>query len=98
MSQDETQRDEGYVRDVRSKADRLSRARERGGGFWRHVAHVGSLGFVFALPLVAGALAGHVLAERTGHRSLAIALLLLGLVTGALASWRLIRQGIADRE
>jgi ATP synthase protein I len=92
MSADDDPRESEYVRQVRGKAQRLSRARQREGGFWRHVAHVGSLGFVFVLPLVAGAALGRVVAERTGHPVFALALLLLGLLVGAFGSWRLIRQ------
>ena len=96
MSADDDSREEAYVREVRGKARRLLRARQREGGFWRHVAHVGSLGFVFALPLVAGAALGHVVAERTGRPVFGLALLLLGLLVGAFGSWRLIWQGLRE--
>jgi len=96
VSADDDPREEEYVREVRGKAQRLARARQREGGFWRHVAHVGSLGFVFALPLVAGAALGHAVAERTGRPALALALLLLGLLAGAFGSWRLIRQSLRE--
>ena len=46
---------EAYAEKVRGKVERLARARQQREGFWRHVAHVGSLGFVFVLPLVGGA-------------------------------------------
>ena len=96
MSADDDPREEEYVREVRGKAQRLSRARRRQGGFWRQVAQVGSLGFVFALPLVAGAALGHVVAERTGRPVFALALLLVGLLAGAFGSWRLIRQSLQE--
>jgi ATP synthase protein I len=92
MSADDDPREAEYVRMVREKAQRLFRARQREGGFWRHLAHVGSLGFVFVLPLVAGAALGHAVAERTGRPIFALALLFLGLLVGAFGSWRLIRQ------
>jgi len=88
--------EEEYVREVRGKAHRLSRARATGGGFWRHVAHVGSLGFVFVLPLVAGAVLGHAISQRTGRPIFAILFLLLGLLVGAFGSWRLIRDGFEE--
>lgn len=87
-----------YVSQVRGKARRLSRARRRKGGFWRHFAHVGSLGFVFVLPLVGGALLGRYLADYTGRPRIALAMLLLGLLAGAFASWRLIRQGLIEED
>jgi len=96
MSGDDGAREEGYVREVREKAERLSRARQREGGFWRHVAHVGSLGFVFVLPLVTGAVLGHYVAERTGRRGLALVLLLVGLLAGAFGSWRLIQESLRE--
>jgi hypothetical protein len=96
LREDGEEREEEYVREVRGKAQRLLRAREREGGFWRHVAHVGSLGFVFALPLVGGAALGHVVAQRTGRPILALVVLLLGLLAGAFASWRLIRQSLRE--
>lgn len=98
MSENEDRREDEFVKVVRDKTDRLSRAREREGRFWRQVAHVGSLGFVFVLPLVAGAALGRVVAERTGRPGLALLLLLAGLVIGAFASWRLIRQGLGEEE
>ncbi len=98
MSTDHEPVEAEYVREVRGKAQRLTRARQRGDGFWRYVAHVGSLGFVFALPLVAGAALGRFLAERTGLRGVGLGLLLLGLVAGAFGSWRLIQQSLEKDE
>lgn len=85
---------EAYPRQVREKAKRLASARQQSAGFWRHVAHVGSLGFVFVLPLVAGAALGRVVAVWTGRPGWALGLLLVGLIVGAVASWRLIRESI----
>lgn len=90
--------DELYLREVRGKARRMSRARRREGGFWRHLAHVGSLGFVFVLPLLAGAAVGRLVAARTEHPGFAIAFLLVGLVAGGFASWRLIAQSIEEED
>lgn len=91
---DEDSREKDYVEEVLGKAKRLSRARQHEGGFWRHLAHVGSLGFVFVLPLVAGAALGHFVAQRTGRSIFALSFLLLGLVVGGFASWRLIKQSL----
>jgi len=90
--------EDAYVREVRGKAERLSRARRLRGGFWQHVAQVGSLGFVFVLPLVAGAYLGRWLADYTGRPGLAVGVLLIGLLVGGFGSWRLIRQSIAGEE
>lgn len=89
-------REEADAREIREKADRLSRARRQKSGFWRHVAHVGSLGFVFVLPLVAGAALGRVVAERTGRPGLALLLLVAGLAVGAVGSWRMIRTSLEE--
>jgi ATP synthase protein I len=88
--------DEDYVREVRRKARRLARARKRRGGFWRHLAHVGSLGFVFVLPVLAGAALGRVVAEKTNRPGVALVMLFVGLVTGGYASWRLIQQSLSE--
>lgn len=96
MAAGDDAREDEYVREVREKARRLARARRQEGSLWRHVAHVGSLGFVFVLPLVAGAALGRLVAQRTGQSGFAVALLLVGLVVGAFASWRLIRLSLED--
>ena len=96
MSRVGNNNEEDYVREVREKARRLSRARARQGGFWRHLAHVGSLGFVFDLPLMGGAVLGRYLAARTGLPGVAFLLILVGLAAGAYASWRLIQQSIEE--
>jgi len=88
--------EEDYVREVRGKTRRLARARKQQGGFWRHLAHVGSLGFVFVLPVLAGAALGRVLAARLDRPAVALVMLFAGLAIGAYASWRLIQQSLSE--
>ena len=87
--------DEDYVREVKGKARRLARAREKRGGFWRHLAHVGSLGFVLVLPVLGGAVLGRVVALRTDRPGIALAMLIVGLVIGACASGLMIKKSLS---
>jgi fructose-specific phosphotransferase system IIC component len=74
----------------------MLRARAHRRTMWEHLAHVGILGFVFALPVVAAAFAGRALAERTGARWVAVACILVGAAIGAFASWHQIQRSLRD--
>jgi ATP synthase protein I len=65
--------------------------RERGRNFWVEVSRVGTLGWLLALPIIGGALIGHLIDRRleTGM-SFALGLLGVGL---ALAGYALYRHG-----
>lgn len=82
--------------EVRIKALRMERAREHPFRLWRTLAHAGTLGWMFALPLVTFALLGHWAAQATRWRGLSLLGLLLGLVTGIAAAFRAIRRAIAE--
>lgn len=81
---------------VRDKARRRARARAEGESLWRHLVHVGVLGWTFVLPVVLGAVLGRALAHWTGVRQLALVPLLLGVVVGAYAVWRQVRSSVVD--
>lgn len=93
---DEHRDNERYVEEVEHKVERMSRARSRPANIWRHVIDVGALGFVFVLPVVAGAMVGRALARWTGQSWLAIATLLLGLAIGAYGAWRHLERSLAE--
>lgn len=80
---------------ILERARRLLRARSRGGVLWQGLSAIGAVGWMMALPTVAGAMLGHYLDQRfdTGG-SLTIGLLLAGLAIGGYSVWRLlVREG-----
>jgi len=83
---------------VERKAVRLRR-RRRPPGLFAHLAQVGVLGWVFVLPVVALAWAGHLVGLALGERVWpAVAGLLAGLALGAYLTWRNLREGLAHAE
>lgn len=81
---------------VKRKADRMAAARRRGDSFWTALVHVGALGWVFVLPVVAGAVAGRSLARAVGQPALAVAPLALGIALGAYLVWWQLRRTVVD--
>lgn len=74
-----------------SALERLEqRARSsRGRNLWVQVSRVGTLGWLIALPIVGGALLGHLVDVRLGTRlTFTLALLMLGVVIAGYALWR----------
>lgn len=65
----------------------------RGRNLWVQVSRVGTLGWLIALPIVGGALLGHLIDRRldTGL-TFTLALLMLGLVLAGYALWRHTRE------
>jgi ATP synthase protein I len=78
---------------TRRDLDRLQR-REPGGGFWRGLALVGSVGWPIVLLATGGALLGHYLDVRwgTGIRW-ALILVTAGAVAGSWMAYRSLREG-----
>lgn len=77
---------------TRADVDRLAR-REAGGGFWRSMALIGSVGWPIVLLSVGGAFLGHRLDMRwdTGVR-FALMLLVAGVVAGSWIAARTLRD------
>jgi len=78
---------EPYAREVRRKAERMARARRQHGMGWEQLAHVGSLGFLFVLPVLLGAFGGRWLERahevpKAGLVGVAMGLLLGGYLGG----------------
>ncbi len=68
------------------------RARERHRSLWVQVSQVGVLGWLLALPIVAGALLGHWIDRRLGTGiSFALGMLLFGVGLAGFALWRQLR-------
>jgi uncharacterized membrane protein YfcA len=81
----------GFTDTVRRKVERMARSRQAAPSFWRHLAHVGVLGWVFVLPVVFGAMLGRLLVHSTGRKALGLAPLLLGVLVGAYGVFRQVR-------
>jgi len=74
-----------------SKLEQLEREAKtrRGRNLWVQVSRVGTLGWLIALPIVGGALLGHLLDRRLGTGlTFTLAMLLLGLVIAGFTLWR----------
>lgn len=81
---------------IRRKAERMRRARSRSPSLWRSILHVGSLGWLFVIPIVLGAVLGHLLGRWTGLASLAVAPMLAGLAAGGYAVWVRLKKSARD--
>ncbi|MGH1347647.1 MAG: AtpZ/AtpI family protein [Nannocystales bacterium] len=78
-------------REVSEKARRMQLARSRPRGVWASVGMIGAVGWMLALPTVAGAFGGHLLDMRSGGGvTYALAGLLLGLCAGVYAVWKFV--------
>lgn len=91
--------DEALARRIEAQARQRARSRrEKVGNLWQQVARVGTLGWMIVLPIVGGALLGHLLDRRfdTGVRW-ALALMSVGVVAGGFALWRAIQEGSEKR-
>ncbi|WP_428265070.1 AtpZ/AtpI family protein [Haliangium sp.] len=80
--------DAEYEAEVRRKAARMAAARQRGDAVWRHIVHVGVLGWMFVIPVVLGAVLGQILFRWLGQRVLGIAPILAGVAIGGYVVWR----------
>lgn len=83
--------DEQFVRELERQALRIGKARRS--GFWHGLATVGAIGWMVALPTVAGAMAGRWMDERFASGILwTLALLVLGVTLGSVSAWRHVRK------
>lgn len=89
-------READSVNAVRRKVDRLRRARGQKHTLFRALAHVGVLGWLMILPLVALTALGHALDVMFATRWLALSGVLLGLVIGGYLVWRSVDRELRD--
>ena len=82
--------------EVKRKAQRLERDRKRRPILWKQLAHVGVLGWVFILPVIALAWGGHALAQRMGQLWPSVIGLGSGIALGAYLVWRNLRESLRD--
>ena len=82
------------ARKIAATHERRERARrEPVGSQWRHVARVGTLGWIIVLPIVAGALIGHLIDRAYGTGvTYALALLTLGVAVAGYLYWRFFEE------
>lgn len=90
--------DDAFRRSVASRTARMRKARASRSTIWRHVVHVGALGWMFILPIVLGAIAGRFLRTWRGVESAPVVGLGLGLLVGALLVFREVRSTLDERE
>jgi predicted F0F1-ATPase subunit len=86
------------AQEIRRKASRLRLARASKGALWRHLAHVGVLGWLFILPVLLGVFLGKLVAAHTGGQAPLLVGLFAGLVVGAYVTWRQVRRSISEDE
>ncbi|MCB9762071.1 MAG: AtpZ/AtpI family protein [Alphaproteobacteria bacterium] len=90
--------DDEYVEAVRQKAARMARARKERRSVWVVLGQAGTVGWQFALPLVACTLAGHALSRALHHRGPALAGVLVGLALGLWQAGRSLMAGLPQDE
>lgn len=78
---------------VEAKARRVRKRRQRPRLFV-HLAHVGVLGWVFILPVIALAWLGHFIGGEIDALWPAVAGVVCGVALGAYLTWRNVRDGL----
>ncbi len=87
--------EEPFVREVRRQAERARQRREL--SFWQGLSLVGGVGWMVALPAVAGALLGRFLDTQWATGIFwTLSLLVLGLTLGCVSAWRHIARELHD--
>lgn len=84
------------LRKVRHTAERMARARGKSPTFWRQLAHVGVLGWMFAIPTIAGAFLGRFLGRVTGSEAVAVGVLVAGVVVGVYSVYRQVKKSLDE--
>lgn len=90
MSPNEERDSQEVAREI-DRVEQLEREANsrRGRNLWVQVSRVGTLGWLIALPIVGGALLGHLLDRRLGTGlTFTLALLLTGIVLAGYTIWR----------
>lgn len=82
-----------YVEAVRSKADRMARARKETRSVWAVFGQAGTLGWQFVLLLVGFTLLGHAIGRVMNHDGPTLAGILIGLALGVWQASRSLRAG-----
>jgi hypothetical protein len=88
--------DDAEIELVRRKVERMRRARETRLPLWRHLAHVGVLGWLFILPALGAMLLGRTAERLTAVPGLTVAGLIAGLALGAFLVARSVRRSLNE--
>lgn len=81
---------------VKRKASEIRRERRKKPVFWKHLAQVGVLGWVFILPVIGLAWIGHAVAEAAGVLWPAVVGVISGVFLGAYLVWRNVRDSLDE--
>lgn len=92
------ERSAAQVAEVRKKAVRMAKARQDRPTLWRHLAHMGTLGWLFILPAVGLSAAGRYLSQLLELRWLAIAGVGSGIAVGSYLVFRNIQRSLLEAE
>ena len=86
--------DDEFVDRLRGQVERCSHP--AGGGFWKGLSLVGSVGWLVVLPALAGLVVGRLL-DSHFHSGIfwTLPLLLLGLAAGCAMAWRQVKDVIS---
>lgn len=82
------------LRELDARIDRFARRRararaRRGKSLWAQATAVGTLGWLIAVPITAGAILGHLLDRRLGSGiTWSMAFMFLGVLVGGYALWK----------
>lgn len=85
---------EDGLRELDARIDRFARRRararlRRGKSLWAQATAVGTLGWLIAVPIAAGAILGHLLDRRLGSGiTWSMAFMFLGVLVGGYALWK----------
>lgn len=83
---------------VSRKVHRLRLARKSGDTVWRHLAHMGVLGWLMILPILLGLWVGRVIARSTGSPVPLLLGLFSGLGVGAYVVFRQVRSSLEEKD
>ncbi len=80
--------DNGFSRRIAKSAQDLAKGRNERGRFWHYASVVGMGGWLFVIPVVAGAYLGRYMdATFKAHISWTITFIILGIVAGMYNVW-----------
>ncbi len=83
-------KDEGFLKEIERSARGLRRWKDERRTFWNYASVIGAGGWLFVIPVVAGAYLGKYL-DRTiaagGHISWTLTLIILGIAAGIYNVW-----------
>ena len=79
---------ERFSRDIEKKVDRLIKSRDDRSGFWHYAASIGAGGWLFVVPVIAGAYLGRYLDKKMPDGiSWTLTCIILGIAAGTYNIW-----------